>query len=296
MKIRSSKTLNTESKDFPNNFEAEINETLLQDLVEKVSIPRHYVAESLNNLEVRFFIIEKLKEYGWNVEVQGEFKNIIATLPPRYYPLDSPIIVGATHYDSVPGCPGADDNGSGVAVLLAAAKTLTKRRIKKSPMLLFFNREEDGLLGSREFVKEREEFLLKNVKEVHVMEMVGYTSDKQSSPEEIPLNIGNVGDFLGIVSNYHSQKSLDNVIYNNSVYINDFESKGLYLPKDAEKIFIDVIRSDHYPFWQSDIPALMWTDTSEFRNPHYHLSTDTADTLDYNFMLNVTRLFLSLYL
>lgn len=49
-------------------------------------------------------------------------------------------------------------------------------------------------------------------------------------------------------------------------------------------------RSDHAPFWSKGIPALMWTDTAEFRNPNYHRPTDTPDTLDYEFMAGVTRL------
>jgi hypothetical protein len=51
-----------------------------------------------------------------------------------------------------------------------------------------------------------------------------------------------------------------------------------------------VLRSDHAPFWERGRPALMWTDTAEFRNPHYHRPTDTPDTLDYDFMAGVTRL------
>ena len=49
-------------------------------------------------------------------------------------------------------------------------------------------------------------------------------------------------------------------------------------------------RSDHAPFWSQGIPALMWTDTAEFRNPNYHQPTDTPETLDYDFMAEVARL------
>jgi len=48
--------------------------------------------------------------------------------------------------------------------------------------------------------------------------------------------------------------------------------------------------SDHAPFWRAGLPALMWTDTAEFRNPHYHWHTDTPETLDYEFLTGVTRL------
>jgi Zn-dependent M28 family amino/carboxypeptidase len=58
-------------------------------------------------------------------------------------------------------------------------------------------------------------------------------------------------------------------------------------------LFADLQRSDHAPFWQAGIPAIMWTDTSEFRNPNYHRASDTPDTLDYAFMADVTRLALA---
>jgi hypothetical protein len=47
-------------------------------------------------------------------------------------------------------------------------------------------------------------------------------------------------------------------------------------------------RSDHTPFWAHKTPAIMWTDTSEFRNPNYHRDTDPPDTLDYAFLRGVT--------
>jgi hypothetical protein len=51
-----------------------------------------------------------------------------------------------------------------------------------------------------------------------------------------------------------------------------------------------LLRSDHASFWEKNIPAVMWTDTSEFRNPHYHQPTDTPDTLDYEFMAEIGKL------
>ena len=48
-------------------------------------------------------------------------------------------------------------------------------------------------------------------------------------------------------------------------------------------------RSDHEPFWKAGIPAVMWTDTAEFRNPHYHQRSDTPETLDYGFLRAVTQ-------
>ncbi len=58
----------------------------------------------------------------------------------------------------------------------------------------------------------------------------------------------------------------------------------------VERISQNVLRSDHAPFWRAGIPAIMWTDTAEFRNPHYHRATDLPKTLDYEFLAAVTGL------
>jgi hypothetical protein len=49
-------------------------------------------------------------------------------------------------------------------------------------------------------------------------------------------------------------------------------------------------RSDHLPFWNAGLPAVLWTDTGNFRNPHYHRASDTPATLDYAYMRDVAEL------
>ena len=70
--------------------------------------------------------------------------------------------------------------------------------------------------------------------------------------------------------------------------------QGLFLPdvplEMIGRISHHLLRSDHVPFWEAGVPALMWTDTAEFRNPHYHRPTDTPETLDYEFLAGVARL------
>ena len=46
---------------------------------------------------------------------------------------------------------------------------------------------------------------------------------------------------------------------------------------------------DHASFWDAGLPALMVTDTASFRNPNYHLPSDTIDTLDFTFMAELVR-------
>ena len=86
---------------------------------------------------------------------------------------------------------------------------------------------------------------------------------------------------------------MDSILAQASTYLPEFKVVGLEVALGAERLFPVLARSDHVPFWECGIPAVMWTDTSEFRNPHYHLASDTPDTLDYDFLAQVTKLALA---
>ena len=53
--------------------------------------------------------------------------------------------------------------------------------------------------------------------------------------------------------------------------------------------FREATLSDHFPFWEKNIPAVMVTDTAFLRNPNYHQPSDTKDTLDIEFIGRVTK-------
>jgi hypothetical protein len=124
--------------------------------------------------------------------------------------------------------------------------------------------------------------------------MVGYVSREPGSQRNpVPvIQAPTVGDFLGLVGTYGSRLLVDHVVAmadSHAVHV-----QGLFLPDVPLEMIVRIshhlLRSDHTPFWQEGIPALMWTDTSEFRNPRYHLPTDTPETLDYEFLAGVSRL------
>jgi hypothetical protein len=107
-----------------------------------------------------------------------------------------------------------------------------------------------------------------------------------------PIQTPTVGDFLGLVGTYGSRQLLNHVLATADGHA--VPVQGLFLPdvplEMIERISHHLLRSDHAPFWRAGLPALMWTDTAEFRNPHYHRPTDTPVTLDYEFLAGVTRL------
>jgi Zn-dependent M28 family amino/carboxypeptidase len=266
----------------------------LQEIVETVSIPRHFVKQNSNNQIIAKWIWQQLSSYGYQVTYQGQYANILAMLPG--YSAQACILVGA-HYDSVAETFGADDNGSALAALLVTAKMVAKYIPQKSICFVAFNREEEGLLGSQEFVTNYGSHKDKiNISQAHILEMVGYSqnfSGSQRVPPGLPIRIPNRGNFIGLIGNHRSHRLLDQTLITAKTYLPNFPVLGLKIYFKLEKVFSVLRRSDHAPFWEAGIPALMWTDTAEFRNPNYHLPTDTPDTLDYEFLRQVTQLLLA---
>jgi Zn-dependent M28 family amino/carboxypeptidase len=272
---------------------ASISEVYLQYVIETISVPRHYRTEKANNERIARWIRHQFETFGFQASFRGRFQNIVA-LPTT--PLASSSLLAAAHYDTVPGSPGADDNGSGIAVLLACARALSTYQIPTSTIFIAFNREEDCLIGSQEFVTDSLHEFETTLSEVHVMEMVGYCSHEAGSqhlPQGLPISLPDSGDFLGLIGNQRSATLVDATIKTAKTYLDGFPVLGLSVYLGLEKYFPHLQRSDHAPFWHAQIPALMWTDTAEFRNTHYHSSWDTPDTLDYAFMKQVAQLLLS---
>jgi hypothetical protein len=138
--------------------------------------------------------------------------------------------------------------------------------------------------------------VLKNglhVRQSHILEMVGYCShcpESQRKPRGLPVKIPDRGNFLGVIGNKHSNPLIDHLLQQTKSYFPDFPVVGLKVYFGLEKFLYHLLRSDHTPFWRRGLPALMWTDTANFRNPNYHRLTDTPDTLDYTFLRRVTQL------
>lgn len=261
----------------------------LREWVERISKPRHFIMEKAENEAVRNWLADIFAGMGYRVERQGEYANIVAM--PEGLGKEA-ILVGA-HYDSVPNCPGADDNGSAVAAMLGCAAACSLWRPVLQVIFVAFNCEEDGLLGSREFVTEFLPSANFKVRCAHVLEMVGYASSEPGSqrvPPGLPIQLSDKGDFLGLLANGLSTPSMDLALQRAGSYVPELPVTGLSVKLGLEKYFPVLTRSDHAPFWAQNIPSVMWTDTSEFRNHHYHRPTDTPETLNYEFLRTVTQL------
>jgi len=200
----------------------------------------------------------------------------------------SPILIAA-HYDGVPGSPGADDNATGVAVLLELARIFATEPTKYPIRLVAFDMEEAGLLGSKEYVNklQREKQKLRLMMS---LEMLGYC-DSNPGTQEYPAPIlkkfyPDTGDFIALVGNLKTFPDLFRL--RNSFRKSGTKSEFLPVPNNG-KIVSATRRSDHAPFWDAGYRAIMVTDTSFLRNPHYHNPSDKVNTLDLDFLTGVCR-------
>lgn len=196
---------------------------------------------------------------------------------------DSRILVGA-HYDTVPGSPGADDNASGVAVLLElAAMKLPVRLVafanEEAP---YFHGPEMGSWAWAKRARERGDA----IRAMFSLEMLGYYRDapgSQQYPAPLGLFYPDRADFVAFVGDLGARGLVRQAI---KVFRekSTFPSQGVAAPA-----FIPgVTWSDHWSFRRHGYPAIMITDTAFYRYPHYHAPSDTPDQLDYERMARVT--------
>jgi hypothetical protein len=224
-----------------------ITEDQLVEWVRRISVPRHFRAERSQNQATAKWLCRLFHSLGYVVERQGNYENIVA-LPKT--PCEEVILVGA-HYDSVPECPGADDNGSAVAAMLACAAACSLWRPALPVAFVAFNCEEDGLLGSRDFVAGYLADAKFTIHCAHVLEMVGYASSSPGSqrvPTGLSISVKDTGDFLGLLANHGSAPCMDYVLRQATTYTPELPVTGLKVHLGLEKYLPVLARSDHAPF------------------------------------------------
>ena len=242
------------------------------------------------------YLTTQFAKTGWSTSYQSlsawgkVYRNVVATKypdrPNRGGELP-PLLVGA-HYDTVSGSPGADDNASGLVVLLEVASKLSRQPLARPVWLVAFCLEEQDRLGSQAFVarlkSERHELA-----GAIILECVGFSKSEtgtQQAPPKVPIAVPTQGDFLAIVGNETSRSLVRQLEQEAQQHAAKLKTLSLVVPGQGEAM-PDTRRSDHASFWDAGYPAVVLTDTANFRNPHYHRETDTVDTLNLEFLSNV---------
>lgn len=280
----------------------QVDSSLLRQRLSDIAGVRHYFGNPANLNRCRDTLEQAFLAYGLETYRQNfpfsntTGQNIIGSLKGAVS-ADTVIIIDG-HYDTVSNSPGADDNGSATAGVLEAARILSSYRFRKTIRFIGFDLEEAGLRGSLYYTQHLPENEL--TEGVLNMEMIGYYSTEPNS-QELPtgFNVLYPAAYQALVDNAFRGDFITNVgLLNYQPLSNSFNAAAAqYVPElkvipitaNANLIPPDLLRSDHGPFWQAGIPALMLTNTAEYRNHNYHTPNDTLGTLNFTFMSNVVK-------
>ncbi|WP_233507413.1 M28 family peptidase [Adhaeribacter pallidiroseus] len=208
-----------------------------------------------------------------------EYRNIICSFGPE----DKPRIIIGAHYDVCQDQPGADDNASGVAGLLELSHLLAQEELNYRVDLVaftleeppFFRTEHMGSFVHAQFLKKQQIPVLGMIS----LEMIGYFSDQKHSQQyplkPLKLVYGSKGNFITVVQKWQAgtfaRQFYRHVKQQALLPVKKFKGPAKIPGMDF---------SDHLNYWRMGYSAFMITDTSFYRNPHYHLPTDTLETLN----------------
>ena len=215
--------------------------------------------------------------------------NLVVTVPGSR-PAAGILLFGA-HYDTIPDCPGANDNGSGVAALLEIAGQLAGTRPAMTVRLVAFVNEEPPFFGTAQqgsavyarAARARGD----DIRLMIALETMGCYSDRPGSQRYPPLLrhfYPDRGDFLALIGDLRSLPAVRRLARAFRAHADlPLEYAGLF------RWIPGVGWSDHLPFWRLGYRAVMATDTAFHRYRYYHTPQDTPDKLNFTGLARATQ-------
>ncbi len=281
---------------------AEVSVDRIRAHIRALEGPRHPVETPAALEKAANYIRDSLQSLGCEMtehrfEDSGrEFRNVIATRRGAIYPEQRVIVLA--HYDTVAASPGADDNASGVAVMLELATVLCPLQFERSIQFIGVCLEENeseevphghGRRGSRALAAyaRGNEW---EIEGVLVLESVAYAGESviQKAPAGIPIKVPEQGNFIAVIGNEESLGLVQGFGQSIERWRLPLPYLSMAVPGRGEQL-PDSRRSDHASFWDEGYKAIMITDTTNFRSPHYHRPSDTLATLNLPFAADVCR-------
>ena len=236
----------------------QIDESMIEKYVENITAfgPRIVGTAAFEN--AGRYIYNEFRKSGLDVRYQNWTSNVIngSNIEAILHGVDSSsdsIYIICGHYDSVPGCPGADDNAAGTAAVLAAAEVMSQYAFNHTIRFVTFSGEEKGLLGSYAYVKEAYEDKDNIVAALNI-DMMGYATTEETG--------GKVEIFQNLASRW---------ITDTTAQVS--EQYAEYINLEIAPILYRGACSDHYRFWQFGYDALMY----------YEFETNMDDSIDLRF-------------
>jgi Zn-dependent M28 family amino/carboxypeptidase len=244
-------------------------------------------------LQCEEWIKQKWESQGYTVKKhtfsirEKEYSNLEIEIRGRIAP--SEIIIISAQYDTLPDSPGANNNGSGMAILFQLSRLLREYTPDRTLRLLNFVNEEDPffgteMMGSYQYAKrcrERGE----NIRVMLSLDALGVYKDEPGSqrlPFPFPIFYPDRGNFLAFIGNLQSRKYVTEAT-------RDFK-KGSSFPIEAgvaPEWAKGGAWSDHSSFWKFGYPGIMVTDTGEFRSIYHNTKEDTMEKLNFNAMSRI---------
>jgi Zn-dependent M28 family amino/carboxypeptidase len=278
-----------------------VDEAHLKGDVTFIAAPR--LPKSPHWQEVQDLCAERFAQYGFEVELHNYAtgvnvigKRIGATQP------DEQVIVSA-HYDHIANCSGADDNATGVAAVLETARVLEGATLSRTLILACWDEEEAGLLGSLAYAA-RAKANGDKIVAISAFDMIGFKNDAPNSqkipsgfdvlfPQQYAAVAANDfrADFVSLVA-LDSAAPLADAFVARTKQVGPASSLITLTPDMAGSPQLsDLSRSDHAAFWLNGFPALLVTDSSNFRYPQYHCRNgdDVPSLLNFGFLTGITR-------
>jgi Zn-dependent M28 family amino/carboxypeptidase len=258
--------------------------------------PRHHTNPRAVTATLAY-LTQQLTGWGHQVEVERygaepDQVNLVVAVPG--VDATAPWWEIGAHWDSVEASRGADDNASGAAGVLAVARSLAALGQPRSGVRLCLFGGEEGQRGHPGFEGSiaHVSTVDSRVAGVIVLEMIGYRATgprSQRLPEQLVglVDAPETGDFIAVVGDEASADLVVRIEAAGRRRVPDLPVFAVVLPEIALPL---VSRSDHVPYWSAGLPGVLVTDTSEYRNPHYHQPGDVLATLDLEFAAQVTEM------
>lgn len=211
----------------------------------------------------RNYIRDELNAHGLTAQLHnyGTGSNVYVELPATNG--SNEVIVLGAHFDSIPGSPAAADDGTGTALVLAAARFFGSLPTRSATLVIaFFDQEEEGLLGSQAF-SDKLRLEGTNLVAMHNFDMISYDGDGDGAVE--------LWSPAPQLQALYEQVAAE---LNTPVRVVDFGS------------------SDHASFSGDgfDVVGVCEEFVSGDHTPHYHTPQDTYDKIDFSYLLKITRL------
>jgi Zn-dependent M28 family amino/carboxypeptidase len=238
--------------------------------------------------EVQDLCANRLATLGFQVERQqyASGVNVIGVRPGSSATAERVLI--SAHYDHIAGCAGADDNASGLAGTLEAARVLASGSFSRTLVAACWDEEERGMLGSQAYVT-RAQGVGESIELALVMDMIGFKSDAPNSQTmptgfdlAFPAQVAKLkanqsrADFIVVVADEAAATPTQHMVAQPNI------TMSLDAAQIGSSLYADLLRSDHASFWKAGYSALFVTDTGELRNSHYHCANGPDGVADLN--------------